>query len=89
MKKYTKPMLMTLSVSADDMLCSGCGAGAIKGTPEGEFLTIYFDRNKDGRLDWDKDFGETLFSPEDGCTDTDPMLEAYCKHTAGNIILWS
>ena len=29
MKKYTKPALMTLSISANDMLCSGCGANLL------------------------------------------------------------
>ena len=87
MKKYTKPALMTLSVSADVMLCSGCGAGALRGTPAGEFLLEYFD-DGDNRLDW-SDFGEGLFSTGDSCANPDPMVEGYCEHTANTVIIWS
>ena len=91
MKKYMKPALAALSISANDVLCSGCGSGAVKGTGLENFLREYFDYSGDGRVDWNTDFPGLFNSPEDFCNDanTDERLYAYCKHTPENVILWS
>lgn len=78
MKKYTKPMLMTLTISANDMLCQGCGESSrdpsvlqylrIAGIPMGD-NGIY-------------DTGDLIGYFTDGesdCGTSVPGLEAYCK----------
>lgn len=89
MKKYTKPALMTLSISANDMLCSGCGANPIKGTWVGDTLLEWgFDRNGDGKVEWN-DFGANAFGTSEACEEPPFGLENYCKHTMNDTIFWS
>ena len=89
MKKYTKPALMALSISANDMLCSGCGADPARDNGIGAILIANgFDRNGDGRVDW-SDFGTTEFGQPEACEDPAYGLESYCKHTSVSTIFWS
>lgn len=91
MKQYTKPAMMVLSLSANDMLCSGCVV-KLMNDDFGQILLGSFDSNKDGRLTWE-DFSPNLFGAGEQCTDTptDPLLEAYCKFTSNDGItaIWS
>lgn len=90
MKQYTKPTMMVLSLSANDMLCSGCVV-KLMNDDFGQILLGSFDVNDDGRLTWE-DFSPNLFGAgEAQCSDTDPLLEAYCKFTSNNgaTAIWS
>ena len=90
MKQYTKPTMMVLSLSANDMLCSGCVV-KLMNDDFGQILLGSFDVNDDGRLTWG-DFSPNLFGAgEVQCSDTDPLLEAYCKFTSNNgaTAIWS
>ena len=89
MKKYTKPALMALSISANDMLCSGCGADPARDNGIGAILLGNgFDSNGDGIVDW-SDFGEKDFGQPEACKNQAPGLESYCKHTSVSTIFWS
>lgn len=80
MKKYTKPMLMTLTISANDMLCRGCSANAADpGVVQSLWLIGITDLNGDGRIDA-SEIGDSLFASGDSCTDTTPEnFVSYCK----------
>lgn len=88
MKQYTKPAMKVLSLSANDMLCSGCVVKLID-DDFGQILLSFWDKNDDGRLTWD-DFGPNLFGVDE-CEQTDPDLIAYCKFTSNNgaTAIWS
>lgn len=88
MKEYTKPAMMALSISANDMLC-GCG-DPLKDSGFNENLLKWYDRNSDGRLD-DKDFDLGTFGAERECDQTPDDFAMYCKFTAndGKAIFWS
>ena len=87
-KNYTKPAMAVLSISANDMLCSGCGAGALNKNEFVDILLSVYDTNGDGRLDRE-DFGLTDFGQVEGCETVPKDLEFYCKHTAVNTAFWS
>ena len=71
MKKYSKPALMTLSISANDQLCAGCGADAINDPALWQWLN---DNNLDK--------GDVIGYFGNGeCTQTVPGFETYCKLT--------
>lgn len=84
MKVYTKPQMLTLSISANDMLCSGCTT-KLKESSFADLLLQYFDTNKNGRLE-----GNELFTKDDDCTSGD-ILEQYCKYTFEDrsLLVWS
>lgn len=77
MKKYEKPRLMALSLSGNDMLCTGCTPGSLDG--------INGDLLKDIRNDWD-----ILFNTAEHCVMlVDPDLDTYCKFTLDSILFAS
>ncbi len=91
MKQYTKPAMMVLSLSANDMLCSGCVVKLMNDDFGQILLGSGFDTTGDGRITWE-DFSPNLFGAgEDQCSATDPFLEAYCKFTSNNgaTAIWS
>lgn len=87
MKEYTKPAMMALSISANDMLC-GCGQ-PLKGTDFGTIMLQWHDKNEDGRLD-DGDFAPGTFGAEVECTVQPEDFAVYCKYSASaDPIFWS
>lgn len=83
MKKYEKPTMMLLSVSANDALCGTCSPGARM--TEDQYLT------------WLGDMGlvstDNLFLQNEGCQDPiDKYLVGgvqYCKFTGANQLFTS
>ena len=85
MKTYEKPRLMVLSISANDVLCGGCGYAT-----KGDGLLGMFDTNGNGYLD-SGDFNQAkndyLFTVE---TDTCATpYESYCKYNHDITLLTS
>ena len=83
MKIYEKPKLMVLSISANDMLCSGC-----EHPTKGDDILAMFDADENGYLD-DGDFGKVggMFTEDsESCTN---KYTGYCKHTGSAIIFTS
>lgn len=86
-KNYTKPAMAVLSVSANDMLCSGCGT-PIEDTVGKTLVQWGFDRDGNGKVEWD-DFGTEAFGSTEQCEEPPFGLENYCKHTLNDTIFWS
>lgn len=83
MKIYEKPRLMVLSVSANDLLCSGCAYPT-----KGDNVLGMFDANGNGYLD-ENDFGKIdgMFTDDsDSCS---TKYTGYCKFTGANILFTS
>lgn len=85
MKVYQKPQMLTLSLSANDMLCSGCTTALRDSSFKQAWLDL-FDKNNDGRLTKDE-----LFTSGDGCQNIQDFIEEYCKFTVAdaNTLFWS
>lgn len=91
MKTYTKPRMLTLSLSANDMLCLGCSAQT---RFDKNLSNLLFElagiRDQNGNGIFDKADGEyvKLFSTTDGC---DKKLDymGYCKFTADSTVLFT
>ena len=92
MKTYQKPVLVALSLNANDRLCGECAAHnasiLLYKDPTGD-VARYFDLlagGGDGTLT--KGELERLFSSaEDGCS---TLAENYCKFTStGTTVAWS
>ena len=85
MKIYEKPKLMVLSISANDMLCSGC---TVKRIDEPIYIS-QFDMDNDGILTAQEAENQGLFGDgADACT---VPVTGYCKHngTAANQVFIS
>ena len=86
MKAYVKPAMMALSISANDMLCTGCAVGTrhnerLSGMLEEQFagyngikLDLFFTEDEAKAVGA---FG----SSEGECTEP-VMVEGYCKYSA-------
>ena len=91
MKAYQKPAMLVLSISANDMLCSGCDEKKLRDDPSlkgaiiGEFPNL--DTDSDGSLSYDE--GGKLFasSPDDCGQPID--YSGYCKFTGTTTLMWS
>lgn len=83
MKTYEKPRLIALSLSADDMLCSGCDLKT-KDTSDYfvQILNQLFDSNEDGYVDSSELGG--LFASSEQCSEFNDAFGAYCKFTAAD-----
>ena len=83
MKKYMKPTLMALSISANDQLCSGCGTATKTDSWFFDFINLpesgWEDTNKNGYYD-DGD-NATVFNDGTAC---DLPAIGYCKYTAAD-----
>lgn len=82
MKTYEKPRLIALSLSSDDMLCSGCGNKLPAGVIE-NLLTdngiIGWDTDHNGSLSDSEADAAGLFGTGETCTQG---IVNYCKFTA-------
>ena len=85
MKKYEKPKLMVLSISANDALCNSCGR-SLRYDEDLQFTLGNMVGNKDGILDSNE--MTSVFSTEDGCS-MPVDYDGYCKFTATNNIFIS
>lgn len=92
MKEYKKPAMLALSISANDMLCSGCADHQLRDDEmfKGVMLDKKYDFNNNGTFD--KDDYAKLFA----ATDTEPSscnqvvdYNGYCKFTSTNMVAWS
>ena len=88
MKEYRKPAMMALSISANDMLCSGCPEGNRLKDPvfQDMLKPFYQDANNDGKIDQGEVGNDFV---QDACTQTREEFEIYCKHTPESVVLWS
>lgn len=94
MKAYVKPAMMALSISANDMLCSGCNDKKLR---DDEVLKLGIlienpglDTNGDSTLDFNE--GGQLFSEQDtGANACGKKIkyEGYCKFTGTTQLMWS
>ena len=78
MKIYEKPILMVLSVSANDALCNACGT-SINSKPDLKGPLSFLDTNKDGKIVESEAAGYFGNAP-DSCTSTMDVT-GYCKFT--------
>ncbi len=76
MKLYEKPRLMVLSISANDMLCSGCSI-----CTRGDYYWDPFDLNHDGVLTHAEATSQGLFGSSDGenSDSCSVPVDGYCK----------
>lgn len=83
MKEYTKPAMMALSLSANDMLCSG--TCTVKTKTDSEFLDLIKSPiagwGDNGNGYYDKDDSAKIFSTGDGCS---TPYEKYCKFSGAD-----
>lgn len=83
MKQYEKPRLVALSLSANDMLCSGCD---LKTKDQNDFfvgiLNGMFDQDGNGYVDSNEIGG--LFASQEQCSEYNDNYGAYCKYTAAD-----
>ena len=93
MKEYKKPAMLALSISANDMLCSGCADHKLRDdvTFRGIMAGEGYDSNNNGTLD--KEEYANLFAEADGAS-TSPCAkvikyEEYCKFTGTYMVAWS
>ena len=73
MKIYEKPKLMVLSVSANDVLCSGCTIGT-----RGDENWLVFDQDGDNLFTKAEADQLKMFGTEDGAQCT-TVVYGYCK----------
>lgn len=94
MKTYVKPAMMALSISANDMLCSGCSDNKLRDDESLKLGIIIanpgLDTNGDKTLNFNE--GGQLFSIQDNGENscgTKIEYEGYCKFTGTTQIMWS
>ena len=87
MKAYQKPAMLVLSLSANDMLCSG--TCTVKTKTDAEFkdfinspLSGWQDNNKNGYFD--SGDSANYFSSGDGCGSSDVEYIKYCKFSGAD-----
>lgn len=82
MKEYKKPVMMALSISANDQLCGGC-AVTTRNNMDWILMLNGIDKiwveNKDGDNAISPDETNLFASSEHGC---EVPYENYCKYTA-------
>ena len=78
MKIYEKPILMVLSVSANDALCNACGT-SINSISDLKGPLSFLDANNNGIIDESEAVGYFGNAP-DTCTSTMDVT-GYCKFT--------
>lgn len=91
MKTYTKPRMLTLSLSANDMLCLGCSAQTRFDQNLSNLLFVLAgisDQNANGIFDKEDAAKVSLFSTTDGC-ENKLDYQGYCKFTADSTVLFT
>ena len=78
MKKYSKPALMTLSISANDMLCQGCGERSRDPAVLGYLRSADISMGDNGIYDTSDLIGY-FTDGESDCQTPVLGLETYCK----------
>ncbi len=81
MKTYTKPRMLLLSLSANDMLCVGCTAQTrFDKTLNNALIAMFGDKDKDGIFE---PGDSNAFSYVEACAEP-YQFESYCKFTAAD-----
>ena len=91
MKAYQKPTMLVLSISANDMLCSGCDGNKLRDDEslKGVIIAAYPTLDADGSGALERSEGINLFaSSPDNCGQS-IEYSGYCKFTGGQTIMWS
>lgn len=86
MKAYVKPAMMALSISANDMLCTGCA----EGTKNNKMLSGMLEEQFEGKpgITPDQFFTDEeakavgAFAPGEGECTIPVTVEGYCKYSA-------
>lgn len=92
MKKYEKPMLISMELAGNEQLCGSCanqGAAVLLKDHfdiASEIVGFWGDQNGNGQADRGDFTGTNLFGVEDGCGT--PVV-GYCKFTGSTIVAWS
>ncbi len=81
MKAYVKPAMMALSISANDMLCSGACVEKTRDSTNAFIQNLNKTWGTGGRYDGILDPEDKVFGNETEC-DPNRILEGYCKYTA-------
>lgn len=83
MKTYVKPAMMALSISANDMLCSGTCEVKTRDSTDSFIQSLNKMWGAGGENNDILDPGDRVFG---NATDCDPerILEGYCKYTASD-----
>lgn len=91
MKKYTKPAMLTLSLSTSDLLCLGCSAQTRFDQNLSDLLFALAgvtDTNGNGIFDKNDAKSVNLFATSDGCQKKFDY-NGYCKFTADTNVLFT
>lgn len=81
MKVYSKPKMLTLSLSANDALCAGCTAQTrFDATLNSLLITAFGDGDKDGVFE---PGDSNAFAQVEAC-EAKYSWEGYCKFTAAD-----
>lgn len=81
MKTYVKPAMMALSISANDMLCSGTCEVTTRDSKDPYIQNLNNWYGAGGKYDGIFDPDDKVFSNETDCN-PDNILDKYCKYTA-------
>lgn len=85
MKAYVKPAMMALSISANDMLCSGdCTAKTRIDTDLSSTLEKYFFGSVNDGVFTPEEAGNVFASSTDTCTEFFDGVVKYCKYNAAS-----
>lgn len=81
MKVYSKPKMLTLSISANDALCAGCTAQTrFNPTLNSLLIAAFGDKDNDGLFE---PGDSNAFAAVEQC-EYDWSMEGYCKFTAAD-----
>lgn len=81
MKAYVKPAMMALSISANDMLCSGTCVVKTRDSTDPLIQNLNKTWGAGGDYNDILDPKDNVFGKETDCN-PDRILEGYCKYTA-------
>lgn len=86
MKKYQKPAMLELSITANDQLCGGCEIGT-RNDPRYRDLDLILGYNKDGVFTKEEAEEIGMFGKDEDCENP---YDLYCKFTSnGNLALFT
>lgn len=81
MKTYVKPAMMALSISANDMLCSGTCVEKTRDSTDAFIQKLNEMYGAGGKYDGIFDPADNVFGNETDC-DPNNIFDKYCKYSA-------